>query len=58
MVQHDNPFVKFADDELFDEVSNSYEQYLIERGLVQLTPESKEEVKKGKLEEKDIQLEF
>jgi len=45
MIKHDNPFVKFADDDLFDEVQNSYEQYLIETGLVTLTKDTKEEEK-------------
>lgn len=60
MVKHDNPFVKFADDDLFEEVQNSYEQQLINKGLIKIEPEeNKEEQKKqSDFNEKEIQLEF
>lgn len=43
MVKHDNPFVKFADDDLFEEVQNSYEQQLINKGLIKIEPEENKE---------------
>lgn len=60
MVKHDNPFVKFADDDLFEEVQNSYEQQLINKGLIKVEAEEKkeEEVKKAELNDKEIQLVF
>ncbi|CDW77387.1 programmed cell death protein 2 [Stylonychia lemnae] len=56
MIKHDNPHVQFADDELFEEVQNSYEQQLIERGLINLDEEEEEEQKE--VPDKDKKLEF
>jgi len=55
MIAHDNPHTKFADDDFFDEVSNSYQQQLVDRGLIKLDPEDSIESNSTK-EEKDIKL--